>query len=184
MKIVSNLPFILISTVVVMIPIMYSSWVRRKSQRTGPANSGAREFRVSWVFIFLAGLLIAAAIGFVPLCIYVRGPHKTETGDVLFLVAFSGVFLAFGVFGVYRFMRTCVKFCNGKVVFRYGRSEKTIKLSEIHFVYTASGIICVDTGHKPRTVIPLVFSGNAEILARLQAAARNNQLAQREEQDP
>lgn len=174
MKIAPYLPLVLTGAVVAVIPMMYSSWVRRKSQRTEPSNSGACEFRVSWVFIFLAGLVIVGAIGFVPLCLYARGPRNTEAADVLLLTAFSGSFLALGVFGIYRFMKTSVEFCNEKVVFRHGRVEQTIELSDIDFVYTASGFICVDTGQKPRTVIPLIFSRNAEMLAKLQGAARNN----------
>ena len=124
-------------------------------------------YRVSWPS-FAVGFA-QFGIAALPIVILVLSPNPDSAGYVVLV----GAALAWGCFGVWyirKLSRTSVEFKDSHLVYCDGRRSKELAYRALQSVTTSSGyIVCSLAPDGARFVVPLQFSGNSMILARLRS---------------
>jgi hypothetical protein len=161
-----NIAIAIIVLIVFLLPVVISQRMQAKANRESiETPPGPRERFCVSRFVF-AAVLFGNAVGALFVLILVLIPNK-DPGSILF---FGG--LAFiGFVGTWittiRLRSTFVVIDATTMDYSSGKKRVVIERNSIKSVYTQSGMIGVDTGTVPRHVIPMIFAGSHQLIARL-----------------
>ena len=122
---------------------------------------------VSWALNFYRFGLILSAIAIIGILGFMDDEPSRIVG--LFIPGFFAFLTGLGLIVD---TKKKVKITEEMVSYKSIFGSFEIPLNRIQRVWTGNGLIIIDVGEKTRKVIPMMFQGNGQILATLQAKAQ------------
>jgi hypothetical protein len=159
----------LIIAVLVLGISFYTRSVTRRSDQSEIELDKEETFFVSKIWYLLGTMcgLIGVGIGLVNLTF-----PRPDLLSWIFFGSLGGLFVIAAILGVRQFRSASVVITSTQVFLHYGSTQWSVERADIKRVYVATGYIVIDCGVVPRRLIPLVFRGNARIVALLRQGMR------------
>jgi len=147
------------------VPAIYSALVARSTHRI-EVTSLPHKYRASRFFYLLFSLFFVMVAGIFCLGLFTKNPDPAWR---FFDFGLGAIFLVIGCVATWQLCSAYVIVDSETVEFKFGRAVKRVRRCDIKKVYTANGLIVLDTGTIPRAAIPMIFGESRQLFSLLKS---------------